>query len=32
MAPGMIAFPAGQGQARIVQQGGQQFLMHGAES
>uniref|UniRef100_A0A915PSY6 Uncharacterized protein n=1 Tax=Setaria digitata TaxID=48799 RepID=A0A915PSY6_9BILA len=30
MTPGMIAFPAGQGQARIVQQGGQQFLMHGA--
>ncbi|VDN04720.1 unnamed protein product [Thelazia callipaeda] len=29
VAPGMIAFPAGQGQARIVQQGGQQFLMHG---
>uniref|UniRef100_A0A8R1TX53 Uncharacterized protein n=1 Tax=Onchocerca volvulus TaxID=6282 RepID=A0A8R1TX53_ONCVO len=28
MAPGMITFPAGQGQARIVQQGGQQFLMH----
>uniref|UniRef100_A0AAF5PUQ6 Transcription factor IIA n=1 Tax=Wuchereria bancrofti TaxID=6293 RepID=A0AAF5PUQ6_WUCBA len=30
MAPGMITFPAGQGQARIVQQGGQQFLMHGS--
>ncbi|VDK86869.1 unnamed protein product, partial [Litomosoides sigmodontis] len=30
MAPGMIAFPAGQGQARILQQGGQQFLMHGS--
>ncbi|EFO17320.1 transcription factor IIA [Loa loa] len=28
MAPGMITFPAGQGQARILQQGGQQFLMH----
>lgn len=31
VAPGMITFPAGQSQARIVQQGGQQFLMHGAE-
>ncbi|CAG9533763.1 unnamed protein product [Cercopithifilaria johnstoni] len=30
MSPGMITFPAGQGQARIVQQGGQQFLMHGS--
>ncbi|MCP9259748.1 TFIIA-alpha and beta-like factor [Dirofilaria immitis] len=28
MTPGMITFPAGQGQARIVQQAGQQFLMH----
>ncbi|KAK6107609.1 Transcription factor IIA alpha/beta subunit family protein [Brugia pahangi] len=30
MTPGMITFPAGQGQARIIQQGGQQFLMHGS--
>ncbi|KAL3985245.1 Transcription factor IIA alpha/beta subunit family protein [Acanthocheilonema viteae] len=30
VAPGMITFPAGQSQTRIVQQGGQQFLMHGS--
>ncbi|VIO98004.1 Transcription factor IIA, alpha/beta subunit family protein [Brugia malayi] len=30
VTPGMITFPAGQGQARIIQQGGQQFLMHGS--